>query len=90
MKNFQIMKLDRLLTPKIEIYRIILTTSLSFFMNFCKDKTKQKYISVNSGPFMTKDITKAIMKLTRLRNNCLKNRCDTNRKAYNAQRSLCF
>ena len=29
------------------------------------------------------------MNRTRLRNSYLKNRCDANRKAYNAQRSLC-
>ena len=39
---------------------------------------------------MNKDITKAIMKRTRFRNNYLKNRLNANRKAYNAQRNLCF
>ena len=64
-------------------------------MNVCRkalDKVvplKQKYIRVNNGLFMNKNITKAIMKQTRLRNNYLKNRCDANRKAYNAQRNLC-
>ena len=38
---------------------------------------------------MNKDITKAIMKRTRLKNNYLKNWCDANRKAHNAQRNLC-
>ena len=33
---------------------------------------KQKNIRANSGPFMNKHITKATMKRTRLRNNCLK------------------
>ena len=71
-------------------------TSLNSFMYVCKealDKVaplKQKYIRANNDPFMNKDITKAIMKRTRLRNNYLKHRCDANRKAYNAQRSLCF
>ena len=65
-------------------------------MNVCKeamDKVvllKQKYIKTNNGPFMNKDITKAIMKLTRLRKNYLKNRSDVNRKTYNIQRSLCL
>ena len=64
-------------------------------MNVCKeafDKVaplKQEYIRNNNVPFMNKDITKAIMKRTRLRNNYLKNRCDANRKAYNVQRNLC-
>ena len=34
--------------------------------------------------FRNKDITKPIKKQTRLRNNYLKNRCDANKKAYNA------
>ena len=65
-------------------------------MNVCKeamDKVallKQKYIKTNNGPFMNKDITKAIMKLTRLRKNYLKNGSDVNRKTYNIQRSLCL
>ena len=65
-------------------------------MNVCKqalDKVaplKQKYIRANNGPFMNKDITKAIMKRTRLLNNYLKNRYNGNRKAYNAQRNLSF
>ena len=53
-------------------------TSLSSFMNVCQetlDKVaplKQKYIKENSGPFINKDITKAIVKRTRLMNNYLK------------------
>ena len=45
-------------------------TSLSSFMNVCLealDKVsplKQNYIRANNGPFMNKDITKAIMKRT--------------------------
>ena len=51
----------------------------------------QKYIRANNGPFMNKDITKAIIKRTRLRKNYLKNRCDVSGKAYNAQsKSLRF
>ena len=66
--------------------------SLSSFMYVCKevlDKVsplKQKY-RANNGPFMNKDVTKAIMKRTKSRNNYLKHRCNVNRKAYNAQRS---
>ena len=47
-------------------------------MNVCKEALdklaplKQKYIRASNGPFMNKDITKAIMKRTRLRNNYLK------------------
>ena len=47
-------------------------------MNVCQetlDKVaplKQKYIKENSEPFINKDITKAIVKRTRLMNNYLK------------------
>ena len=63
-------------------------------MNVCKEaldnvaSLKRKYIRVNNGPFMKKDIKKAIMKRTRLRYTCLKNRC-ANKKAHNVQRNLC-
>ena len=65
-------------------------------MNVCKEALakvvplKQNYIRANNGWSMNIDITKAIMKRKRLRNNYLKNRCDGNRKAYNAQRNLCI
>ena len=45
-------------------------TSLSSFMNVCLEaldkvaSLKQNYIRANNGPFMNKDITKAIMKRT--------------------------
>ena len=64
-------------------------------MNVCKAlgkvaPSKQKYIRVNNGPFMNKDITKAIMKQTILRNNYLENRCDANKRPYSTQRNLCI
>ena len=69
-------------------------TSLSSFMHACKEALdkiaalKQKYIRANNGPFMNKDITKAIKKPTRFRNNYLKHRCDANR--YQKKKSLRF
>ena len=77
-KNFQIMNLDRLLIKKTGHLQNSNDTSLSSFMNVCKDALdkvaplKQKYIRANNGPFMNEDITKAIMKRTRLRSNYLK------------------
>ena len=69
-------------------------TSLCSFMHVYKealDKVaplKQKYIRVNNDPFTNKDITKAIMKPTRFRNNYLKHRCDANRNQ--KKKSLIF
>ena len=60
----------------MDIYRT-LHTSLSFFRNVFKEALcevaplKQKYIRTNNGFFMNKDITKVIMKRTRLRNKYL-------------------
>ena len=70
-------------------------SSLRFFMNVCKEvldqvaPLKQKYIRANNGPFINKDITKAVTKRASLRNNYLKNGCDANRKAHYAQRNPC-
>ena len=50
---------------------------------------KQKYLRVNQGRFMTKDLHKAIMKRSRLRNKFLRDRTDISRKQYKKQRNLC-
>ena len=50
---------------------------------------KTKYVSANSSPFMNKNISKAIMTGTRLRNKFLRNRTPENRIAYNQQRNFC-
>ena len=43
----------------------------------------------NQCPFMNKDLSKAIMTMTRLRNRFLKNRREENRKLYTKQRNHC-
>ena len=50
---------------------------------------KRKYIRANEAPFMLKELHKAIMKRSRLRNVFLKPRTDTNKKTYSTQRNLC-
>ena len=50
---------------------------------------KKKYIRANEAPFMSKELHKAIMKRSRLRNIFLKHRTDTNKKNYSTQRNLC-
>ena len=49
----------------------------------------KKYIRANEAPFMSKELHKAIMKRSRLRNKFLKHRTDTNKKNYSTQRDLC-
>ena len=50
---------------------------------------KKKYVRGNQSPFMNKDLSKAIMKRTKLRNIFLKNRTEENRNHYTKQRNFC-
>ena len=50
---------------------------------------KKKYVRGNQAPFMNKDLSKAIMVRTRLRNIFLKNGTEENKINYNKQRNLC-
>ena len=43
---------------------------------------KQNYLRANQGRFMTKDLHKAIMKRSRLRNKFLSDRTEMSRKEY--------
>ena len=47
---------------------------------------KRKYISANEAPFMKKELHKAIMKRSRLRNRFLKNKNEINRNNYKVRR----
>ena len=51
---------------------------------------KQKHIRTNHPPFMNKDIHKAIMTRTRLRNRFLKEPTPMNRLAYKKQMNYCI
>ena len=50
---------------------------------------KEKYKRGNRMPFVTKDLSKAIMKRSKLRNNYLKNKSDANRMLCKKQRNYC-
>ena len=47
-----------------------------------------KYKRGNNMPFITKDLSKAIMKRSQLRNNYLKNKIDSNRMLQEAKKLL--
>ena len=49
----------------------------------------KKYICANEAPFMSKELHKAIMKRSRLRNKFLKHRTETTKKNYSTKRNLC-
>ena len=50
---------------------------------------KKKYVRANEAPFMIKELHKAIMKRSRLRNKFLKNRTENNQKNFKLQRNVC-
>ena len=50
---------------------------------------KKKYIRANQSNFMTRKLSKAIMKRSKLRNRFLKEKNEASRKAYNIQRNYC-
>ena len=50
---------------------------------------KRKYVRANEAPFMTKELHKAIMKRSRLRNKFLKDRTENNQKNFKHQRNFC-
>ena len=50
---------------------------------------KYKYLRGNHGKFVTKDLRKAIMKRSRLKNVYNKNKTDSSKTRYNQQRNIC-
>ena len=50
---------------------------------------KKKYVRANEAPFMTKELHKAIMKRSRLRNKFLTDRTENNQKNFKLQRNFC-
>ena len=50
---------------------------------------KEKYLRSNQGRFITKNLHKAIMKRSRLRNKFLSDRTKMSRKEYKKQRNFC-
>ena len=50
---------------------------------------KRKYVRANEAPFMKKELYKAIMRRSKLRNQFLKNKNEINRKKYKVQRNYC-
>ena len=50
---------------------------------------KKKHARGNQMPFFNKELSKAIMTRTKLRNNFLQNRSEENRRRYTKQRNFC-
>ena len=49
--------------------------------------TKKQYARANQAPYFNKNLSKVIMKRSRLRNKFLNTKSDLNRKAYNKQKN---
>ena len=49
---------------------------------------KMKYKRGNHIPFITKDLSKAVTKRSQLRNNCIKNKTDSNNAIQEAKKLL--
>ena len=73
----------------------IIADDLRKFLELCIDTLnlqapfKKKYVRGNHLNFMNKELSKAIMNRTRLRNRFLRDRSDENRKKYSKQRNYC-
>ena len=52
-----------------------------------QDPIKRKYVRANDGPFMTKELRKAIMHRSKLKNRYTYNKNEENHKAYKWQRN---
>ena len=50
---------------------------------------KKKYLKANHANFVTKELRKAIMKRSELRNDFFKDRKDASQRGYRKQRNLC-
>ena len=50
---------------------------------------RKKYMRINDGPFMTKELRKSIMKRSNWKNKCNKFKTEENRLKYNKQRNKC-
>ena len=73
----------------------LLTLNYEIFKNVCMDvinkyaPLKWKYIRENHAEYMDKELSQAIRKRSKLRNDYLKHRREENRLAYKKQRNFC-
>ena len=73
---------------KFEHFDSIPSNSFKETVNIILEKhapTKKKYVRANQAPFITKTLSKEIMKRSHLRNKFLNIKSDIDRKAYNKQ-----
>ena len=76
---------------KLKIEAIDLNKFITAYIDTLNNhaSSKKKYIRGNHLPFMNKELSKEIMRTTRLWNNFLRNRSDENKRKYSKQRNYC-
>ena len=77
MPNSDTIQLELLL---VSIILVCIKVLFSIYL-IAMSLTKKKYICANEAPFMSKELHKAIMKRSKLKNIFLKHQTDTNKKA---------
>ena len=80
-------ELDYELT-KLDVCNLELEHFLNIFIEIL-NKIKKKYLRANQGEFMSKELNKAIMTRSRLRNKYLKEKSADSKIAYDKQRNYC-
>ena len=88
--NDSFIKDTELLLPKLCDQQNVPFKILKESVNITLDKhapLNKRYVGANQSPFMSKKLSKEIMKRSRLRNKFLNTKSDTDRKAYNKQRN---
>ena len=95
-KNFPVNDYRQKITYELLLLGYANDIPFDAFMNICKatlDRVaplKQKYVRSSHSDFLNKEILKAIMNRTRLRNKFLRSRSTEDRSAYNQQRHFCL
>ena len=76
---------------KLDVFNLDLEHFLNIFIEILNKHPpiKKKYLSANQGEFMSKELNKAIMTRSRLRNKYLKEKSADSKIAYDKQRNYC-
>ena len=69
--------------------KVLENLTLQWGLMSLKAPCKIKILRANEAPFMDRDIKKAIMNRSRLKNRCMKSPSEYNNIAYKTQRNYC-
>ena len=76
---------------KLEVYNLEFEHFLNIFIEILNkhSSTKKKYLRANQGEFISKELNKAVMTQSTLRNKYLKEKRFDSKIAYDKQRNYC-